>query len=297
MGSLDFLKDQKEFGAWGIGVHKNIPDEEYFKIRAVSSTSLKYAKRSMKHFENFILNGNSSDTPSKKVGRLVHLALFQKKVFDESVVYSDIPKKTLKAYKDLVKKHKDKIVLSSKEVSEITGIIQAILDDPAAMQMIQDGIPEVTILAVDPITKLNVKCKIDWLCQKDEGSYTLDYKTCEDAKPTEIPEPSEFEGYIKSSKFERNANKYGYENQGAFYRHVCDLAKIRIDFTSLLAQESEAPFVACPYVYEQETLDEANTENRELLNRINDHVVMGKFPGYTDKPVVIARPDYARTGK
>jgi PDDEXK-like domain of unknown function (DUF3799) len=279
------------------GVYYDISDDVYHRINGVSSTALKESRRSLRHFEHFINNGNTEEKAHLEFGYLCHLAILQKDLFQERTIITDIESKASKAYKDIAKLHPDKRVLSGPESDRLIGMMEALSKEKHCMDLIKDGRPEVTVLIRDPDTGLNLKGRFDWVSTNPNKPYILDYKTTQDAKPTNIPDPDEFNGFIRSSKFEKNANSYGYENQGAFYMYVAKLAKIKASFFSILAQEKEAPYVMCPYVYEPETLQEATDENAISLARIYDAIKMQKFPGYSDKPVVLARPEYARTGK
>lgn len=290
--SVRDLLGSKQFDDWGVGVHYGIPEDAYHDIPAVSSTALKNAKRSFRHFQYYVEGGEYLDTPKKAFGRISHRALLEYERFRETCVFSDFADKRSKAYKELCKANPDKTVLTAKEVKQLTSMFNELSLSPACMELIKEGRPEVTILAIDPLTKLRLKCRIDWVSL--DRPFFLDYKTCEDARPTEVPVEMDASAFIRSSKFERNANQLMYENQAAFYLFMGMLAGLNPKYFAVIAQEIKPPFVPCPYIYGFETVEEATDENRLLLNRIKDAIDMNKFPGYADKPVPLVRPTYAR---
>lgn len=290
--SVKDLLGNDKFDSWGVGVHFGMPEDVYHDIPAVSNTALKHARRSFRHFQYYVEGGEYLDTPKMAFGRVSHRALLEHEKFKETVVHSDFADKRSKAYKELVKQNPDKMVLTIKESKQLTAMFQELSLSEPCMELIRKGHPEVTILSKDPVTGLLLKCRIDWV--SEDRPFFLDYKTCEDARPTELPEQMDATKFVRSSKFERNANMLGYENQGAFYLWMGKLADLNAKYFAVIAQEMKPPFVPCPYVYGFETLEEADTENRETLNRVKDAIDAGKFPGYADKPVVLARPAYAR---
>lgn len=281
-----------EFDKWGPGVHYDMPEDVYHSIPAISNTALKHSRRSFRHFEYYIQGGEFQETPSMVFGRIGHRALLEHQRFLETCVFSDFKDKRAKGYQAAVKANPDKYVLTVKEAAQLTAMFEELARNEACMEYIKEGRAEVTILAIDPLTKMRLKCRIDWV--STNKPFIVDYKTTEDARPTEIPEKMEATAFLRSSKFEINSNAMGYENQAAFYLYLCKLAGVNAKYFALLAQEKKPPFVPCPYVYGFETLEEAAEENRQSMNRIFDAIQSGKFPGYADKPVVLARPSFAR---
>lgn len=289
--SVNDLLGNKLFDDWGVGVHYDLPEDVYHEIPAVSNTALKQARRSFRHFQYYVEGGEYLETPSMVFGRISHRALLEHEKFKQTCIFSEFKDKKSKGYKDLVKKNPDHTVLTTKETNQLTAMFNELARSEACMELIKDGKPEVTILAIDPVTKLLLKGRIDLVSPRP---FILDYKTTEDAKPTVIPEKLDAEKYVRSSKFEVNANAMGYEHQAAFYLFLSALAGLDKKFFAVVAQEKKQPFVPCPYIYGFETLEEASEENRNMLNRIKDAIELNKFPGYADKPVVLARPSYAR---
>lgn len=279
------------------GIFYDLDHEAYLQIPALNSSALNEARRSLRHFKHLVEVGSDEEKDYLEFGSLTHTCILQHDLFKKKTLITDIESKTLKAYKEAVKEFPDLRVLTKKEADKLLGMMQSIAEDPACMNLIKDGKPEVTVVVKCPDTGVNMKARFDWVSTKESRPYILDYKTTQDAKPTYIPDPDEFDGYIRSSKFEINASNYGYENQAAWYLNVAKIAGIKAEYFALLAQEKTAPFVACPYVYERETIEEAHIENERMKARIVDAIKTGNFPGYAQKPVVIARPDFKRGTK
>lgn len=280
------------FDHYGPGIHLNMPPEIYYKIPAVSSTSLKHARRSFRHFEWYVTGGECDDTSEMEFGRLAHMCLLEHERFQETVVFSDFADKRAAGYKKACKESPGKIILTQATGERLNGMFAELARNEACMSMVQDCDTEVTILVRDQLTGLLCKGRLD--AKSRAKKYILDYKTCTDARPTVLPENLDATKSLRSSKFERNANELGYENQAAFYLWLCKQVGDPQKYYAVVAQEKQAPFIPCPYVYGFETVEEADEENRILINRIKDQIQLGKFPGYSDVPVVLARPSYAR---
>jgi hypothetical protein len=281
------------FDKYGPGLHFDIPPEEYFQIPAVSNSSLGYARQSFRHFQKYIEQGVKEATPAMEWGRIAHLCLLEHERFKNECVISVFEDKRAAGYKKFCKDNPGKTILTKKQANMLTTMFEELSRNAGCMELIKDGRAEVTALAIDPITGLRLKGRFDFW--PDSKPYILDYKTTGDAKPTLIPEKLEATEFLRSSKFERNANELGYEHQGAFYLYLAELLGHKRDYYAVIAQETDEFAIACPYVYGFETIEEAANENRSLLNRIKDCLLTGKFPGYSEKPVILARPSYART--
>lgn len=281
------------FDEYGPGIHLDVPAEKYYAIPAISASSLKAARKSFRHFEYYVTGGEYDDTPAMEFGRLAHLCLLEHDRFKRECMFTDFEDKRASGWKKAVKDNPGKTLLTRKVWTTLTEMFEELLRNEACMKIIKDVRTEVTLLAKDPITGFCLKGRVDF--ESCTEPFIGDYKTCEDAKPTEIPEEMDATKSLRSSKFERRSNELGYENQAAFYLFLGELLKANWTYFAVVAQEKKRPFVPCPYVYGFETVEEAARENRELLNRLKDAYLTGKFPGYADKPVVLARPSYARS--
>lgn len=290
--SVKDLMGNALFDEYGEGLHFDIPPEKYFAIPAVSNSSLGYARQSFRHFQKYIEQGVKDSTPAMEWGRLAHLCLLEHDRFKRECIMSEFTDKRASGYKKACRDNPGKMVLTLKQSALLTTMFEELSHNKGCMDFIRDGRTEVTALVKDPVTKMCLKGRFDFWANTQP--YILDYKTTGDAKPTDIPVKLDAENFLRSSKFERNAHEQGYEHQGAFYLFLANLLGHKRDFYAVIAQESDEFAIACPYVYGFETLEEADTENRKLLNRIKDCLLANKFPGYSEKPVILARPSYAR---
>ncbi|WP_240224574.1 PD-(D/E)XK nuclease-like domain-containing protein [Rheinheimera hassiensis] len=98
-----------------------------------------------------------------------------------------------------------------------------------ANAIIQNGEPEVAILALCPLTKLWLKVKFDWLRFDDEAA---DVKTTLSSRPED---------------FKRQISKLNYDIQLAFYSYVAELVGITIKRFSMIAVEYVNADICQPY--------------------------------------------------
>lgn len=116
---------------------------------------------------------------------------------------------------------------------------------------LQNGLPEVTIIARCPLTRMMLKVKFDWLGFDDTAS---DVKTTRDTKP---------------SKFKHQIEDLKYHIQQEFYKYVAELAGIFIERFTFIAVEYINADICQPYeLSEQRTL----RARREFMTALTQFV-------------------------
>lgn len=260
------MKFDLDFAGFGEGVFTSdqISNEEYHKIKAVSSHGIMQAMESMQHFKHYVWGEKEEESKdSLDYGKVMHMAVLEQELFRGKVIDSRIPRKNLKAYKDIVKANPNKIVLSSKESKKIESMLNSISENTAVMNALTGGKTEITILIRHPEYGLPLKGRLDFI----GSDYLLDYKTAESSKP---------------SRFMRNAESYKYHVQAAFYLYLCQLAKIDAKYYAIIAQESSAPYVCTFFQYPMASLEKGRELVDTMLQVISDAYKHNRYLGYTD---------------
>lgn len=280
------LFSNEVFGMYEEGIHYEMPDDEYHAIKAISNSSLKLAKRSMRHFKHWLDSGPVKQTDAMRWGTIVHLAVLEPDRFKVEVALTEAKDRRAKEYKEALEKPDVKYALTAVEADRLTGMITELNETKHAIDLIEGGKPEVTLLTTDPDTGLKIKCRMDVVNQSK--AVIVDYKTTTDCKPTEaVAEPGEI---TRPSDFERHAYNLGYCNQAAFYLKFARQAGLGVEFFSLVVQEKDAPYLVQPYIYGFETIDKAAEENQKLLTKIAECAASGKWPGYSNRRLPLFRP-------
>lgn len=107
--------------------------------------------------------------------------------------------------------------------------METVRNHSEANAYIQDGLPEVAILARDPITGLMLKVKFDWLRFDDAA---VDVKTTQSTKPED---------------FSRQLFNLHYDVQQEFYKYVAAVAGIQVNTFVFVAVEFVNADVCQPY--------------------------------------------------
>lgn len=129
---------------------------------------------------------------------------------------------------------------------------------------IQYGLPEVTIIARDPITGLMLKVKFDWLRFDDEA---VDLKTTRSTKPEE---------------FKRQLLNLHYDLQQAFYCHVAKLAGIEIRSFVFVTVEFVEADICQPYELSDKLATRATKQVSEGLKQMKTCMEEDKWFGWSE---------------
>lgn len=135
--------------------------------------------------------------------------------------------------------------------------------------ILQNGLPEVTIIARCPMTQMMLKVKFDWLGFDDTAA---DVKTTRDTKP---------------SKFLNQIYDLKYHIQQEFYKYVASLAGIEIRRFSFVAVEYTKADICQPYELDQDDTLEAKLELKEALRRFVSCKQSGNWYGWSEHDCTI----------
>lgn len=279
------LFDPTIFGSHGVGVHTGITDEEYHSIKAVSNSSIKLAKESFRKFKHYLDDGEWEMSDDMYKGKLVHLYVLQPKWAKENMVFTAIKGKNLKEYKALADENPGKIVMNRAESELVRGMSEEILANERIVKLLSGGRSEVTAFATCPKTGLMLKARVDFFDPVQK--YILDFKTCENAKPSDVGD-----GGVVIRKFEKNAAGYSYHVQAAFYMHVFKLLGYPIENYIIIAQEKKAPYQVQDYFYTLPAIEKGEELFSGKLEQIAAQVKSDTFPGYSDRCEPLSIPDY-----
>lgn len=138
-----------------------------------------------------------------------------------------------------------------------------------ANAIIQNGAPEVAILAICPVTKLWLKVKFDWLRYDDEAA---DVKTTLSSRPED---------------FKRQIQKLNYDIQMAFYSYVAELVGINIKRFTLIAVEYVNSDICQPYERAQRHIVKARKQLDQAFIDYVECTVSGKWWGWSKEDCVM----------
>jgi hypothetical protein len=172
-------------------------------------------------------------------------------------------------------------VLKRDVVEQIDRMAAALLAHEIAGPLLRQGIPELSLFARDPETRIMLRARLDWLTRLRSGRPVIvDYKTAESANPR---------------RFGRAAHDFGYHMQDDTYREVANLLVDQPDEHAFLfvVQEKTAPFLVSVCEMDDDARAVAAQANRAARRLYVECMTSGVWPGYAPVVHPISLPAYA----
>ncbi len=283
------------------GVYENIAEADYHRVRAWSQTTLKLVGEWDQHGQTVVpgphrspahvkahLSGDVDDaTEAKEFGSAYHVLLMEPDRFArEFVTLSeklDRRRKDDKAFYDAaIEKYGEDRVLPADRWKVLQEMALAAAAHPLAKSILRSpGRSEVTGVFKHPLAKsLPCKMRIDRVTTNtNKRPVLIDLKTTRCAHPR---------------MFERDAARYGYHVQAAFY---CDgwtsLTGDVPDYV-IVAQEKEPPHPVCVYRFSGDAIDAGRLVYQAALRELERCVAADQWPAYADAIVPLSLPTWAQ---
>lgn len=197
-----------------VGIHENVPFEDYCNWDCVNNSSLSPALQSAKHFEHAKKNPRA-DTQAFRFGRLCHEGRLEPSlVLDRYAVMPDMTKDILvkgepakkpratdeyrKRVAEWEDQHEGKQIVTQDAYNDVKGVLDALWENTRTrMWFTSEGAAELSLVWIDSISGLKCKARLDKVAHRQ---LIVDLKTSRDA-----------------SRFEASMLDYGYDRQAAFY--------------------------------------------------------------------------------
>lgn len=250
--------------------------EQYDALDATNWSTLKNLSRSPLHYAHGLKNARRT-TPSLGRGLTTHVAVLEPDLFAESVVIWDGKVRRGKEWDAFREANSGKEILKRSEFSTAMALQNAVRSDPVAAPYLLRGQAEQSIVWTDEVTGIACKGRADWI-----GSALVDMKTTRDASP---------EG------FAREAWRYGYWAQLAFYSDGLVASGERVRPVVIIAVEAEPPHPVVVYRLTEERLQTGREEYRELLSRLKGLREIGReafSTGYATCELELELPRWMR---
>jgi exodeoxyribonuclease VIII len=255
---------------------------EYNNIIALNYSGAKQISKSAAHYKAWldaINEGDQKDTPALKIGRLVHLASLQPRVFNETVhIEPDVDRRTkdgkavYEAFKASLKEGDETV--DSETYAMIDAIAQSVEQAFASLKVQADHWKVEQTYTKD-YNGVTIKGRPDLVTRilGSEATYIFDVKTCQSAEP---------------SAFAKDVANYKYHLQDAFYSELVGTENV-----FFIAVEKEPP-----YAYRIYSLDAAaKSEGKALMNdavaTYKQCLTYGKWPSYTKDVCELSLPKWA----
>lgn len=249
-------------------------NEEYHKHPALSKSGLDRLAISPAHYQAWLTDPRI-ETPAMKFGTAAHCAILEPTRFvnEYDVLPSGLDRRTKEGkaiYTEL--EAKGKTLLSIDDWQAIHGMLDSVMDHPAARDLLSEGLAETSYFS--EMDRVAVKCRPDWL----SSGIVVDLKTTQDAS---------------LSGFSKSIANYRYAVQAAFYSDI--LASLGHDVVAFLfvAVEKTAPYAVGVYELDDMSLEIGREQYQRDLDTYRRCIESGEWPAYSSSVEMISLPKWA----
>ena len=217
-------------------------------------------------------------TPAMRWGGLVHTYVLEPDKFD-AVVAPECDRRTKEGkalWETFTQENASKEVVKVEEMRELEGIRDSIKRHWIGNTLIESGSVEMSLFWTH---ETGVRCKARPDLIREDG-IMVDLKTCAMASARE---------------FARDAYKYRYHVQAAFYLDAANAVGIEADTFVFLCVEKEAPYLVQCFECDEDLIALGRKEYLEDLAVYKSCVESGIWPGYDDSGIQTLRlPAWAK---
>ena len=255
----------------------DMPEHEYHAHRALSSSGarkllanpakFRYAQTAPPEHQDYFDIGSAAHAKVLGVGAPI-----------EVIDYPDWRTKAAKEAKEAAYAA-GRIPLLPADAQRVDEMAEALLANPIARALLEQGTPEVSAFWTDERTGIECRCR--WDLQPPEGVRAwCDYKTSASADP---------------KAFGASAARYGYDFQAAWYlwgARELGLAGRNAAFV-FLVQEKEAPYLVSTVQLDAQAMRIGEEKCRAALALYAQCIETDTWPGYPVEIVQVGLPVWA----
>ena len=258
------------------GWNSTISDEEYHKIEAFHSSSVRHLLRSQAHYAAY-KSSHFEQTPAMLWGSLLHSACLQPELFNKNCVvdeYEGSRTKDVVAWRES-KQAEGKIITKQEVYDEIISASLKLQVDTTYQSLTKGATLETAGFYRDDDDVL-IKIKPD-IINKD--GILLDLKTTSDAR---------------SRAFQRSCSDFYYFAQAALYFDVARELGIPCKAFGWVAIETKPPFEFMIYIADDECMEFGRKQYKQALVNYKQHYKSTGIMGYENKVQELNLPSYLR---
>lgn len=271
------------------GLHPGVDFSTYLLWSALSQTDLKSA-RTMRHLRHRLDAVPDAPGPAQCKGTAFHTLLLEPHQWGERIALGPVNPKTgesygrgTKAWAEYEAANPGTTFISRAELADVHAMVTAASENET-VRTLRAASPLVEASAVWTDAEFGAVCKgrFDCLIERPDRVIVADFKSTLDASP---------------DKFGRDADKFGYVFQMAFYERACKVLFPGKTFVPyLIACESEDPYCVATYPIDEDTLAVGRSEVRAKLAQYQKSVKTNTWPSYdAETPLVLPAWAYRQT--
>lgn len=268
-------------------IHANMTSDAYHASAAISASALNAMSRSMFHFwSDFIAPDRPPRevTPAMRAGTLAHTAILEPHAIHDRyrVRPADIDGRTKEGRAWAASVPPGVEIVTAEQMATAAKQRAAVLDVPEVARLLASGAAEQSVFWTDAATGVDCRCRPDWVHTLPDGRVILvDLKTTSDAAP---------------SAFARSVWNFGYHRQAAHYvEGYTAAAGVEVAAFVFVAVTGAYPFVAVPYMLDEEAMERGRAHRAQLLRRYVDCKTADRWPAYGDGVQLLTLPAWTAT--
>lgn len=263
---------------------ENVKETDYHGDKAfISSSGVRLALKSQRAFyRGFVLGKSKPETDTMRFGTAVHLAILEPDQFRKRFVllkdFGDMRSSTNRAKRDEWKMGHaaETLFLEQDDLDRLQWMIDSLMENSVAVEMLKDGVREATGYARDPKTGLGIRIKPDFL--RHDLSVMPDLKTCRDAS---------YEGFLNAIKRERYDMQLVHYDRGVFGIHGKGCEDL-----CWIAVQNQEPFECNVWVMTLGMRELAGRHVDRGMERIAEGIKVGTWRGTQTQAEPIDFPSY-----
>ncbi len=280
-----------------MGLHLNMPFEEYLAVDAFSNSDMTLLARSAWHWKNRL---PKTQTRAMLCGSLAHCAQLEPHALEARYVFvpEDAPRRPTEAQWNSAKSNESSTAAKEWWKEFLNGVgtreivpaedfavtkmqLAAIAASPELSRLLSAGYSECSVFWVDKDTGIYCKARPDHVHPTGPRSVQLlDLKSTVDESP---------------NGFGRTAARLGYHRQAAHYcAGFAQATGMKVEAFVLGAVTSQPPVLAVPYVLTDEIAAQAVDERRELMELYARCQRENHWPSYGTGHQLLDFPAYAK---
>lgn len=266
-----------------VGIHPNVPFEQYVAWDALNHSTLKVMGDSPKHFKYARDEAEPYSSDALRFGTLMHTLLLEPERFAEITAPAPINEKTgkpfgmeTKAWAEYAAEHPGKILVGEEELARLRIMAREIRKHEDAKVLFEEASQrEVCIVWDCPVTGVRCKGRVDLLISLGDKKYIrADLKSCTSARISDL---------------ESSLTGLAYHTQDAFYAMGMEALGLKSS-SMIIAAESARAHDVVVYEINDETRIAANTEVNEWLADLRRCNETDHWPGYAERLIQIGAP-------
>ena len=256
-----------------MGLVRGMPAEQYHADPGVSNSMLSSFVKSPAHCFALHLDPDrppNEPTDAMSAGTLAHVAVLEPEALaSRYVVRPDgmsFSSKDGKAWRDA--QPDDVSIISQEQLDTAQAQRAAVMRVEVLRRIFGSGVAEASLFWTDEATGLRCRARPDWLHWVSPGKViALDLKTIRD---------------LTAESVERAITFYGYHRQRAHYVNGLRACGLEVEDFGFAFVSGSYPFLAAPYLLDDETCEQGQDEVADLLARFAECKKANHWPAFGD---------------